>query len=62
MAVAVPVTACAQAIAFKRLPRYSYATFKTDAPLETAVGPLPTPVSSATSPSIPPGRRQRRAR
>jgi len=39
MAVAVPVTASAQAIAFERLPRYSYATFKTDAPLETAVGP-----------------------
>ena len=38
MAVTVPVTASAQAIAFKLLPRYSYATFKSDAPLETVVG------------------------
>jgi polyisoprenoid-binding protein YceI len=38
MATAVPVTASAQAIAFKLLPRYSYATFKSDAPLETVVG------------------------
>ena len=31
-------TAAAQAISFKLLPRYSYATFKSDAPLETVVG------------------------
>lgn len=37
-AAAVPVTAAAQTISFKLLPRYSYATFKTDAPLETVVG------------------------
>jgi hypothetical protein len=35
---AVPVVAAAQTISFKLLPRYSYATFKTDAPLETVVG------------------------
>jgi hypothetical protein len=34
----VPVVAAAQTISFKLLPRYSYATFKTDAPLETVVG------------------------
>jgi polyisoprenoid-binding protein YceI len=38
VASVVPVTASAQAIAFKLLPRYSYATFKSDAPLETVVG------------------------
>ena len=39
MAVAaLPVAAAAQTISFKLLPRYSYATFKTDAPLETVVG------------------------
>jgi len=31
-------TAAANAISFKLLPRYSYATFKSDAPLETVVG------------------------
>ena len=31
-------TAVADAISFKLLPRYSYATFKSDAPLETVVG------------------------
>lgn len=36
--VALPVAAAAQTISFKLLPRYSYATFKTDAPLETVVG------------------------
>jgi polyisoprenoid-binding protein YceI len=36
--VGLPVTAAAQAIGFKLLPRYSFATFKTDAPLETVVG------------------------
>jgi polyisoprenoid-binding protein YceI len=36
--LALPMTAAAQAISFKLLPRYSYATFKTDAPLETVVG------------------------
>jgi polyisoprenoid-binding protein YceI len=35
---ALPVASAAQAISFKLLPRYSYATFKTDAPLETVVG------------------------
>jgi hypothetical protein len=35
---ALPITAAAQAISFTLLPRYSYATFKTDAPLETVVG------------------------
>jgi polyisoprenoid-binding protein YceI len=35
---ALPVAAAAQTISFKLLPRYSYATFKTDAPLETVVG------------------------
>jgi polyisoprenoid-binding protein YceI len=34
----VPVVAAADPISFKLLPRYSYATFKTDAPLETVVG------------------------
>jgi polyisoprenoid-binding protein YceI len=39
LAVAVlPAVAVAQTINFKLLPRYSYATFKTDAPLETVVG------------------------
>lgn len=38
VAVAGPVTASAQALGFKLLPRYSFATFKTDAPLETVVG------------------------
>jgi polyisoprenoid-binding protein YceI len=37
-ALAQPTTAAAQAIGFKLLPRYSYATFKSDAPLETVVG------------------------
>ena len=31
-------TAAAESISFKLLPRYSYATFKSDAPLETVVG------------------------
>lgn len=35
---ALPVAAAAQTISFKLLPRYSYATFKSDAPLETVVG------------------------
>jgi polyisoprenoid-binding protein YceI len=34
----LPVAAVADTINFKLLPRYSYATFKTDAPLETVVG------------------------
>jgi polyisoprenoid-binding protein YceI len=33
-----PVLAAADVITFKLLPRYSYATFKSDAPLETVVG------------------------
>ena len=36
--VALPAVAAAQTISFKLLPRYSYATFKSDAPLETVVG------------------------
>lgn len=36
--VALPVAAAAQTVSFKLLPRYSYATFKSDAPLETVVG------------------------
>jgi polyisoprenoid-binding protein YceI len=36
--LAMPAAAAAQAISFKLLPRYSSATFKTDAPLETVVG------------------------
>ena len=36
--LAVPAAAVADAISFKLRPRYSYATFKTDAPLETVVG------------------------
>jgi polyisoprenoid-binding protein YceI len=35
---ALPAVGAAEAISFKLLPRYSYATFKTDAPLETVVG------------------------
>ena len=35
---ALPVAAAAQTMTFKLLPRYSYATFKSDAPLETVVG------------------------
>jgi polyisoprenoid-binding protein YceI len=35
---ALPLAAAAQTIGFKLLPRCSYATFKTDAPLETVVG------------------------
>lgn len=35
---ALPRAAMAETITFKLLPRYSYATFKTDAPLETVVG------------------------
>src|SRR6266850_2753178 len=39
LAVAVGAsTAAAEPISFKLLPRYSYATFKSDAPLETVVG------------------------
>jgi polyisoprenoid-binding protein YceI len=34
----LPVAAAADTISFKLLPRYSYATFKTDAPIETVVG------------------------
>src|SRR5262245_36260197 len=34
----LPDVAVAQTLSFKLLPRYSYATFKTDAPLETVVG------------------------
>lgn len=37
MLAAAPA-ALADTISFKLLPRYSYATFKTDAPLETVVG------------------------
>jgi len=33
-----PIAAAAETINFRLLPRYSYATFKTDAPLETVVG------------------------
>jgi len=33
-----PLTAFADPISFRLLPRYSYATFKSDAPLETVVG------------------------
>ncbi len=33
-----PIAATADTISFKLLPRYSYATFKSDAPLETVVG------------------------
>ena len=36
--VLLPVGAAADTLSFKLLPRYSYATFKTDAPLETVVG------------------------
>jgi polyisoprenoid-binding protein YceI len=36
--VALPIAATAETITFKLLPRYLYATFKTDAPLETVVG------------------------
>jgi polyisoprenoid-binding protein YceI len=35
---AIPAAAAAQTISFKLLPRYSYTTFKSDAPLETVVG------------------------
>lgn len=35
---APPAIAAAQTINFKLLPRYSYTTFKSDAPLETVVG------------------------
>src|SRR5207237_8059471 len=35
---AAATTAAADALSFKLLPRYSYATFKSDAPLETVVG------------------------
>jgi polyisoprenoid-binding protein YceI len=35
---ALPTLAVAQTITFKLLPRYSYTTFKSDAPLETVVG------------------------
>jgi polyisoprenoid-binding protein YceI len=38
VAAAGPLRAAADTINFKLLPRYSYATFKTDAPLETVVG------------------------
>jgi len=39
LAVAVgAASAAADSMSFKLLPRYSYATFKTDAPLETVVG------------------------
>src|SRR4030095_14816066 len=34
----LPVVAAAQTLSFKLLPRYSYATFKSDAPLESVVG------------------------
>ena len=37
-AVALTAVAAAQTISFKLLPRYSYTTFKSDAPLETVVG------------------------
>jgi len=37
-AAMLPSAAAADPISFKLLPRYSYATFKTDAPLETVVG------------------------
>jgi polyisoprenoid-binding protein YceI len=33
-----PIAAAAEIISFKLLPRYSYTTFKSDAPLETVVG------------------------
>ncbi|MBI2218118.1 MAG: YceI family protein [Candidatus Rokubacteria bacterium] len=38
LGLALPAFAAAEPISFKLLPRYSYATFKTDAPLETVVG------------------------
>jgi polyisoprenoid-binding protein YceI len=38
VAAVLPSAAAADPISFKLLPRYSYATFKTDAPLETVVG------------------------
>jgi polyisoprenoid-binding protein YceI len=37
-AAVIPAAAAAQTINFKLLPRYSYTTFKSDAPLETVVG------------------------
>ncbi len=60
----VPLPALAQTLEFKLLPRYSIATLKSDAPLETSWG---TPVtwqaaSRAASASTPPGRRAARRR
>jgi len=37
-AASLPAAAAAETVSFKLLPRYSYATFKSDAPLETVVG------------------------
>jgi len=37
-AASLPAAATAETIGFKLLPRYSYTTFKSDAPLETVVG------------------------
>jgi polyisoprenoid-binding protein YceI len=38
LGAALPATALAEPVAFKLLPKYSRATFKSDAPLETFVG------------------------
>jgi polyisoprenoid-binding protein YceI len=38
VAAAVPAMALAETMTLKLIPRYSYATFKSDAPLETVVG------------------------
>src|SRR5712692_4057721 len=45
---ACPALAAAQQIAFKMLPNYSRATFKTDAPLETIVGTTAGPGVTGT--------------
>ena len=59
--VALPIAATAETITFKLLPRYSYATFKTDAPLETVVGHTADAGLQVTSPSTPPSHRAPKA-
>ncbi len=63
----VPLPTLAQTYEFKLLPRYSIATFKSDAPLRRWRPSWGTPVtwqaaSRAASASTPPGRRAARRR
>ena len=55
-----PAAALAETMNFKLLPRYSRATFKSDAPLETSIGTTADVALPRPSPWIPRSRRTRK--